>query len=387
MRLVIISAAVLLPSSFAFAQEISFTGMVNGVGHVFVANLGAGGGVTQLTSGPDTDQAAEWSFNGSQLVFQRNGSDVHGYAIMVMNANGTGLKDISPSIGQDLLPSWTTGGQILFSQVIQPPTAATMGVPVTALMIMNANGSGRKALVTPSAKSIGNLAPFESPNGKEIAFECGPAFNAPMQICEINSNGTGFKYLTDLQGAASADPHWSPDGSKIIFDSTRAGGVNLFSMNPDGSDVTQLTNFAEPQEGQDASYSSDKSVIAFEWDNGGNYAANANAPAALWIMNSNGTNQQSLGIPCDEFGLRPSLPARVAAVACCSVPCGAGDSDQHPGTLNVVHDAARLCQLGLRRLSPSRRTQACRPNRMNKTLDLSDVGRFGSWRCKAPQRT
>ncbi len=304
MRLGVLSAALLLSSSFACAQDVSFVATVNGVGHVFIANLSSGGGLTQLTSGADTDQAPEWSANGSELVFQRNGPDV-GYAVMVMNANGTGLTDISPKNGQDMLPSWTPGGQILFSQVVQPPSAATMGVPVTALMIMNANGTNRKMLVAPGAGDIGNLAAFESPNGKEIAFECGPAFGAPMQICEINSNGTGFKYLTETAGAANADPHWSPDGNTIIFDSTRAGGVNLFSMNADGSGVTQLTDFSEPLEGQDASYSSNESVIAFEWDNGGAESTNANAPAALWIMNSNGTDRQSLGIPCDESGCAP----------------------------------------------------------------------------------
>ncbi len=317
MRLGIMSAALLLSSSFACAQEVSFVATVNGVGQVFIANLSSGGGLTQLTSGPDTNQAPEWSSNGSELVFQRNGPDI-GYGVMVMNANGTGLKDISPKNGADMLPSWTPGGQILFSQVIQPPSAATMGVPVTALMIMNANGTGRKMLVAPGTGDIGNLAAFESPNGKEIAFECGPAFSAPMQICEVNPNGLGFKYLTDTAGAANADPHWSPDGSKIIFDSTRAGGVNLFSMNPDGSDVIQLTDYSEPLEAQDAGYSSNSSVIAFEMDDGGDDSTNANAPAEMWIMNANGTDQQSLGIPCDESGCAPRFqpgPTMSAALA------------------------------------------------------------------------
>src|SRR6266702_3753484 len=42
---------------------------------------------------------------------------------------------------------------------------------------------------------------------------------------------------------ADVDPAWSPDGAKIIFsrrDSTGAG--HLFLMNPDGSDLTQLTS-------------------------------------------------------------------------------------------------------------------------------------------------
>ena len=150
MRLGIMSAALLLSSSsFACAQEVSFVATVNGVGQVFIANLSSGAGLTQLTGGPDTNQAPEWSSNGSELVFQRNGPDV-GYAVMVMNANGTGLRDISPANGADMLPSWTPSGQILFSQVIQPPSAATMGVPETALMIMNANGTDRTMLWRPA---------------------------------------------------------------------------------------------------------------------------------------------------------------------------------------------------------------------------------------------
>src|SRR5271166_5424615 len=59
---------------------------------------------------------------------------------------------------------------------------------------------GRTALVTPSPTSMFNLAAFASPDGTKIVFECRPAFASPIQICEIISNGTGFKYLTDTPG-------------------------------------------------------------------------------------------------------------------------------------------------------------------------------------------
>ena len=37
-------------------------------------------------------------------------------------------------------------------------------------------------------------------------------------------------------------PTWSPDGSKIAFDTLRDGNWEIYSMNPDGSNLTRLTN-------------------------------------------------------------------------------------------------------------------------------------------------
>ena len=41
--------------------------------------------------------------------------------------------------------------------------------------------------------------------------------------------------------AIDAEPEWSPGGDKIVFSSTRAGNVDIFVMNSDGTDVTPLT--------------------------------------------------------------------------------------------------------------------------------------------------
>lgn len=288
--------------SLSLAQNVSFVGKLDGVNHVFVANLASGGDVTQLTDGPNTDASPEWSFDGTRLTFQRNGPGM-GFAVMTMNADGSGLRNLSPQ-GQDLLPAWTPDGRIVFSQVLQQPSSP-FNIPITALMIMNADGSGRTPLVTPSPASVFNLAAHVSPDGTKIAFECGPNAGSPLQICEVNSDGSGLSFLTGVQGEVSADPHWSPDGAKIIFNSTRAGSVNLFAMNPDGSDVAQLTSLAAPYEAQDAGFSPDLALIAFEWDNGGNEGSNPDAPAELWIIDADGTQQHTLGISCAEAGCAP----------------------------------------------------------------------------------
>ena len=39
-----------------------------------------------------------------------------------------------------------------------------------------------------------------------------------------------------------SDPSWSPDGTKIAFDSYRDGNIEIYVMNADGSNQTRLTN-------------------------------------------------------------------------------------------------------------------------------------------------
>jgi len=38
------------------------------------------------------------------------------------------------------------------------------------------------------------------------------------------------------------NPEWSPDGSKIAFQSDRDGDTEIYTMNADGSSQTRLTN-------------------------------------------------------------------------------------------------------------------------------------------------
>jgi len=58
----------------------------------------------------------------------------------------------------------------------------------------------------------------------------------------MNADGTGYQQLTFDSGRVSDfAPSFSPDGSKILFSRSRPGGIDLYTMNPDGSGRTLVT--------------------------------------------------------------------------------------------------------------------------------------------------
>jgi Tol biopolymer transport system component len=112
-------------------------------------------------------------------------------------------------------------------------------------------------------------ATFPGNNGK-IAFASnrttGEGVNNPegdFEIFTMNRDGTG---LTQLTHNASFDfaPDWSSDGKRIAFESTREGFSEIFVMNSDGSEQTKVTTNPDFSFDRAPTFSPDGQRIAFE---------------------------------------------------------------------------------------------------------------------------
>ena len=179
----------------------------------------------------------------------------------------------SSGSGVEGVPTTQTFGN-LTSRIV-----GTAAAPVTSSAANGANVTGiAGALIdqlTLNFKGPGTLS------DTKIAFLSFRDGNA--EIYSMNADGTNPTNLTN-NVVGDFDPSWSPDGTKIAFNSTRDANYEIYSMNADGTNQTNLTNNAA----LDAipSWSPDGSKIAFYSTRDGNNE--------IYVMNADGTGQTRL---------------------------------------------------------------------------------------------
>jgi len=80
--------------------------------------------------------------------------------------------------------------------------------------------------------------PSWSPDGSRIAFQSDRSLFSEVWVDD--ANGSGAVQLTKL-GANSGTPRWSPDGSVIAFDSRPNGNADIFVVRADGGKPRRIT--------------------------------------------------------------------------------------------------------------------------------------------------
>lgn len=87
-----------------------------------------------------------------------------------------------------------------------------------------------------------------SPCGKMVVYGISrysvPDNKGVTNLFIVDVDGGEPGQLTDNAGS-EFDAHWRPDGKRIGFISTRGGSAQMWEMNPDGTDMVQVTNIED----------------------------------------------------------------------------------------------------------------------------------------------
>jgi len=91
----------------------------------------------------------------------------------------------------------------------------------------------------------GACQPDFSPDGKTLVFISPCAKNTEMypgsSLVKMSLESLEPDFLPSIPGGGDYDPAWSPDGSRIVFTSLRDGRPQLFIMDPDGNNLTKIS--------------------------------------------------------------------------------------------------------------------------------------------------
>ena len=120
-----------------------------------------------------------------------------------------------------------------------------------------------------------------SPDGSQVVY--GSKATGNQEIYTMNPDGTGKTQLTQTQ-YPNYYPFFSPDGSRIVFMSIQNSITVIATINADGSELSFLTDHSSNN--ADPDWSPDGKHIIFYSDRDGN--------DELYIMNADGSNPRRL---------------------------------------------------------------------------------------------
>jgi TolB protein len=183
--------------------------------------------------------------------------------------------------------------------MVAAPAGAATPVNGKVAFARDPDGAGDLFTMNPDGSGLAHIGNGEnikfSPNGTRVSFAC--ANGDHVAVCTANPDGTGLTHVVP-NTAGFPDPPtdfypnaWSPDGRRLLIDGGGGlsdAGVGIYTMRPDGSQLTRVTSSATEQ--IPYGFSRDQSKILF-------LQTNPDGSNDLFVVRSDGTGLARLNPP------------------------------------------------------------------------------------------
>jgi serine/threonine protein kinase len=199
------------------------------------------------------------------------------------DAPATTPPDVSAFISATATPAVT-------SPVVYVPAATATLLPSSTSTATPTRTPSPTSTLTPSSTPMLTPTPTATPMyiptpepvvRDKIAFTS--SRTGSKQVFMMNPDGSDVRQLTST--GANSGPAWSPDARWLAFTSTRDGNDEIYVMRVDGSDARNVSRLPNSSEGV-PTWSPDGRQLAFVSDRGGN--------EDIWVINVDGSGLTQL---------------------------------------------------------------------------------------------
>jgi Tol biopolymer transport system component len=217
---------------------------------IYVMNAD-GSNAHAITNGLTRDWLPDWGPTG-KISFSsfRDGND----ELYVMDGDGNNARRLTfTPDSAELNSSWSPdGSQIVFDeQIYKRPGDPTEPDGDDDIWLINASGTNMHKLFGFPGGTDRNPAWSPAAGSTTIAFwstssGCCPSGDVMYSVDAVTGVATQLVNAQTSPVTLTLDPDWTPDGSKIVFAGLAgvATAFDIFTMNPDGSGMTNISNSA-----------------------------------------------------------------------------------------------------------------------------------------------
>jgi TolB protein len=246
--------------------KVAFASTRSGVKELYLMDYD-GAGPVAMTANKSINMSPNWSPDSRSLAFT---SYMNGYPFLyrIFPFERRAVQLLAGYAGINSSPSWSPDGRTVAL------TLSKDGNPEIYLLTV-ATGAFRRLTMNAAI----DTEPTWSPTGRELAFISDRSGSA--QIYVMDPEGTNIRRVTS--SGFNTQPRWSPKGDTIAFTS-RQGNHDIWAIGPDGSSLRRLT--AGPGDNESSSWSPNGRHLVFQSSRLGG--------TQLFTMLADGSEQQVL---------------------------------------------------------------------------------------------
>jgi TolB protein len=209
-----------------FSSRIAYLGDFSGGTKEVMVMDADGQNLRQLTSERALVASPAWGRLGQELFFtsyRDNNPDLYGITL-----DGRRFQ-VSRRPGMNTSPAWSEAAQRLAVMLSKDGNSE--------IYTMDANGSSL-ARLTRNGGEVADTAPDWSPDGTQIAYTSDDAGQPGIYI--MNRDGTGSHRVTG--GGYFDSVSWSPDGKRLAYVARESGEFNVYMLDLASNTPTRLTH-------------------------------------------------------------------------------------------------------------------------------------------------